>query len=75
MPTIAQRINVTVPQDLSVLITRRAKRNKVSMSKTVLDLVRDAIERDEDEYLARIADRRDATRAKLISHEEMWASL
>ena len=72
MPTMAQRINITVPTELSPILNARAKRRNVSLSKTVIDLISDAIDRDEDEALLRIAERSEASTDRLYSMDEAW---
>jgi len=72
MPTLAPRINVTVPKDVATLLKKKAKRDKTSLSKTVLDLVMAAMESDEDIYLAKLAEKRESESTRYYSHEEAW---
>ena len=74
MPTKNARINVVMEKGLYSAVNELAKRQGLSMSLTVRDLVREAIELREDVALAGIAEQRERAlkRKKLLSHDEVW---
>lgn len=76
MPTIKDRVNITIDKDRSRLLKTLAKRDKVSVSAKILELVDDALELEEDLIWAKIADkRRKEKNVKYIPHEILWRSL
>ena len=74
MPTKNPRVNVVLEKPLYANIERLAKRDGVSLSLKVRDLVREALEMEEDIALAQFADSRDKTfsRRKSLKHDEVW---
>ncbi|MBI5638600.1 MAG: antitoxin, RHH family protein [Nitrospinae bacterium] len=74
MPTSNPRINVALEKPLFNNIERLAKRDGVSLSLKVRDLVREAIEMDEDRALTKVAERREKgfARSKALKHNEVW---
>ena len=74
MPAKNPRINVVLEEPLFREVQFLAKKDGVSMSTKVRDLIREVLETQEDIYLARIADRRFSTWKKPLglSHEENW---
>lgn len=75
MPAKNPRINVVMEQPLYREVQFLAKKDGVSMSTKVRDLLREALETQEDIYLAQIADRRasDWKEPLGMSHEETWS--
>ena len=61
MPTRNPRINVVLEEPLYAAIERLAKRDKVSLSLKVRDLVIEALEVEEDIALSILAEERDKT--------------
>lgn len=74
MPTKSPRINVVLEKPLYQTIERLASRDGISLSLKVRDLVREALEIEEDLALAGIADARARTlpKAKTLRHDEVW---
>jgi hypothetical protein len=74
MPTKNARINVVMEKTLYSAVSELARKHGLSMSLTVRDLVREAIELHEDVALARVAEQRDGTlkKKRLLTHEEVW---
>ena len=74
MPTTKNRINVTVPDDVSVILNKMAERDGVSLSAKVLELTLASLEIEEDAALNKIAEERLAigNDAEWVSHEEAW---
>ncbi len=74
MPTSNPRINVVLEKPIYKTIKELAKRDGVSLSLKVRDLVKEAIEIEEDIGLARIAEKREKsfTKSKALKHKEVW---
>lgn len=77
MPTKNPRINVVLEGPLFKAVSRLARKEGVSLSLKVRDLVREAIELYEDQYLTALAQSREASfrRSKALSHDQMWRHL
>jgi hypothetical protein len=63
---------VTMPRKVSSVIARKAKVDKTSMSKAILNLIEEAIERKEDAYFGEIALKNKAETTRFYTHEEAW---
>jgi len=74
MPTKNPRINVVLEEPLYATIKRLAKRDKVSLSLKVRDLVKEALEVEEDIALSIFAEEREKTfrKATALKHHEVW---
>jgi len=74
MPTKNARVNVVMEKPLYSAVNEIAKARGISMSMAVRDLIRDAIELQEDQALAGFAENREASLKgrKNLSHEEVW---
>jgi hypothetical protein len=72
MTTINPRINITIPKDIADVLNKKAISKEVPLSEIVLDLIMDAIERDEDIYYSKIAEKREKENKKWISHDKAW---
>jgi len=74
MPTKSPRINVVLERPLYQTIARLASRDGISLSLKVRDLVREALEIEEDIALAGIAEARERTISgtQPLSHDEVW---
>jgi metal-responsive CopG/Arc/MetJ family transcriptional regulator len=74
MPTKNPRINVVLEEPLYAAIEQLAKRDKVSLSLKVRDLVKEALEAEEDVALSAFAEERDKTLSKTtaLKHNEVW---
>ena len=75
MPAKNPRINVVLDTPLYKNVQFLAEKDGVSLSTKVRDLLRDAIEIQEDIYLAAIAEARERTldMADTLTHEEAWS--
>jgi hypothetical protein len=72
MPSKNPRVNTVLPPNVFEIVARLAKREGVSLSHKVNDLVREALELEEDAGLDAIATRRKAARdGRWISHGEV----
>ena len=74
MPTKNPRINVVLEKPLYTRIERLAKRDGISLSLKVRDLVKEALEIEEDIALSSFAEERERTfsKAKALNHDEVW---
>ena len=74
MPTKNPRINVVLERPLYNNIERLAKRDGVSLSLKVRDLVKEALEMEEGIGLSQLAEPREQTfsRRKSLKHDEVW---
>lgn len=74
MPATNPRINVVLEKPVYDSIRRLAKRDGVSMSMKVRDLVNESIEIEEDVALSAIAEEREKTyrRNKALTHDDVW---
>jgi hypothetical protein len=74
MPTKNPRINVVLERPLYNSVGRLAERDGVSLSLKVRDLVKEALEIEEDIALSQLAEIREKTfsRKKALKHDEVW---
>ncbi|MBI5846780.1 MAG: toxin-antitoxin system, antitoxin component [Nitrospirae bacterium] len=74
MPTNNPRVNVVLEKPLYTNVERLAKRDGVSLSMKVRDLVSAALEIEEDIALAKFADVREKSfnRKKSLKHDDVW---
>ena len=75
MPAKNPRINVVLEESLYKQVQFLARKDGVSMSTKVRDLLKEVLESQEDVYLARIAEARESTFKKSsgLSHGEVWS--
>jgi len=75
MPAKNPRINVVLDNPLYKNIKYLAERDGVSLSNKARELIKDAIDIQEDLYLAEIAQNREETLtdSNTLSHEEVWS--
>ena len=76
MATKLPRLNVAVEPSIFRTIQRLSKREGLSMSLIVRDLVREALSIHEDAFWVKEAEAREKTftRSKAKSHSEVWRS-
>ncbi len=72
MPTTKKRINITVDSEIEEILRLLSKRDEVPQATKVSDLLRKAIELEEDEVFNEIAEKRDVADTKYIEHEKAW---
>jgi hypothetical protein len=77
MPTKQPRVNVVLERPLYEALSRLAQRDGVSLSLKARDLLKAALEIDEDIVLAGFAEERDRSfeRKKALTHTQAWAHL
>lgn len=71
MPSVHPRINTVLETPLYEVVKRLAKRDGVSLSQKVRELVREALELQEDAALEELVERRRKNPAPSIPHEEL----
>jgi hypothetical protein len=74
MPAKNPRINVVLEKPLYHTIEKLANRDGISLSLKVRDLVKEALEIEEDTALSVFAQKRERTftRTKALKHPEVW---
>ena len=74
MPAKNPRINVVLEKPLYNNVERLAQRDGVSLSLKVRDLVKEALEIEEDIGLSKLVETREKTfnRKKALKHDEVW---
>ncbi len=75
MPAKNPRINVVLNDYLYQEICLLAKKDNVSLSAKVKDLLKEALETQEDIYLAKLAEEREKSwdDSTALSHEDIWS--
>lgn len=70
------RVNVVLEKPLYERVRRLAAKEEISLSLKVRDLVKDALEAQEDIALAEVAEEREKTfrRSRGLSHKQIWGS-
>lgn len=72
MPASNPRINIVLDRELQKDLRLAAKKRGKSLSAAAAELLRDALERDEDLFLARLSDRREKSSTRTYSDEQAW---
>ena len=76
MPTKNPRIHVVLEKPLYESVRRLAEQEDVSLSLKVRDLVKKALETEEDAVLRDFAEEREKTfqRSKGLTHKQVWGT-
>ena len=73
MPTIKRRINITADQDVEKSLLAAAKRDRIPVAAKASELLRLALELEEDLALGVLAEERLSNKKiKWVSHKEVW---
>lgn len=72
MATVKKRINISVPRSVEDAIARLAKRDELPQATKAGELLRLALEIEEDQVFDTIASKRDGIGAKYVSHKKAW---
>lgn len=72
MATSKKRINISLPKDLEEVLSELSGRDDVPQATKAVQLLRLAVEIDEDEVFNRIAEARDTGKSKFVSHQKAW---
>lgn len=73
MTTIKKRINVSIESDIEEMLKHIAKRDRVPQATKAAELLRVALEIEEDQVWSAVAEQRDKKNARFIPHEKAWA--
>lgn len=65
-------IKLTVPADVNHALKRLAIRDKSNIASKTLELVKFALDFEEDEILLNIANKRETKKIRLITHANAW---
>jgi hypothetical protein len=76
MPAKNPRVNVVLEKPLYDSVRRLAAKEEISLSLKIRDLIKDALEAQEDVVLAEVAEKREKTfrRYRGLSHKQVWGS-
>ncbi len=76
MPTKNPRVNVVLEKPLYESVRRLAEKEDISLSLKIRDLVREALEAEEDAALAQFAEEREKSfkRSRALTHKQAWGS-
>ncbi len=76
MPTKNPRVNVVLERPLYESVRRLADKEEISLSLKIRDLVKEALEAQEDAALAEFAKEREKTfsRSRALTHKQVWGS-
>jgi len=72
MPTTKTRINISLPKNIETALDHLAKRDDVPRATKALDLIKLAMEIEEDQVWDSFVCIRDTKNAKYLSHENAW---
>jgi hypothetical protein len=72
MTTTKKRVNISVSVAMEEALKALAKRDQMPVASKAAELLRHAIEIEEDEVWVRLASARDTKDAKFISHKDAW---
>ncbi len=73
MATTKKRINISLPADVEVSLSKLAERDDMPQATKAAYLLKLAIEIDEDDVFNSVAAERDTKGAKFVSHKKAWA--
>ena len=76
MPAKNPRINVVLEKPLYESVRRLAANEEISLSLKIRDLVKEALDAQEDLALAEFAEEREKSfrRSRALSHKQVWGS-
>ncbi|TAL20705.1 hypothetical protein EPN90_00080 [Patescibacteria group bacterium] len=72
MSTTKYRVNLSVSTDLKRALQKLAKRDHTSVATKAVDLVRTALEIEEDAILLKLAEERETKKGKYVPHDAAW---
>lgn len=73
MSTTKKRVNISLSSALEDILAKLAKRDQVPQATKAAELIRVAIELEEDQFFDLMASERDKKGAKFVSHKKAWA--
>ncbi len=72
MTTTKKRLNITLSKQLDDVLLELSKRDEMPQATKATELLRKAIEIEEDQYFDKIASKRLKESKGFVSHEEAW---
>jgi len=77
MPAKNPRLTTVVEKPIYIWLKKRAKKQGISVSLLMRDLLREVYEQEEDIYWSAVADERMESfdRKKALSHKDAWAKI
>ena len=72
MATTKKRVNITLSKDAEEAISFLAKRDSVPEATKAAELLREALEMEEDKVLSMLSEERDTKDSTFVSHIEAW---
>lgn len=73
MTTTKTRLNISLSPEIESAVKRLAKRDKIPQATKAAQLLKIALEIEEDQIWDTLASERDKKGAKFISHKKAWA--
>lgn len=73
MSITKKRINISISQSLDDALRKLSKRDQVSQTTKIVELLHRAVEIEEDQVWNEIASQRDTKKARFISHKKALA--
>ena len=67
-----KRINITADADVEAALVSSARRDRMPVTTKAAELLRLALELEEDIALTSVAEKRLSQKARLIPHEKVW---
>ena len=72
MTTLKKRVNLSLPEVMEKTLKHLAERDAMPMATKAVELLRIALEIEEDAIYSQIAHNRLKTRKKTLTHKEIW---
>jgi cell division protein FtsX len=72
MATTKNRLNISLPPDVDRALSDISKRDKTPRATKAAELLRLALEIEEDRVWGELASKRDVKGVRFLSHEEAW---
>ena len=67
-----KRINLSASEEVVELLEKLARRDEVPVATKAIELIKRALQIEEDEILDTLADSRDTENSRYLSHKEAW---
>lgn len=72
MATIKRRLNITLPFEVESALKRVSLKDKVPQATKAIELIKLALETEEDLYFVEVSEKRLKEKAKFIDHKSAW---
>ena len=72
MPTSKTRINISLSESVQEILAKSARKDRIPAATKAARLLETALEIEEDQAWDAIAQKRDVTNAKFLSHDKAW---